>query len=226
MSAIHPPAATARFALAAALGEPRGNRRGRSIPAMGADLPAEEPGERIRRRIQMLRAEPDARPSPSPAAQTADLAGRDEVDSLARGVGRSITPDGLEWLLRRHPANPVTPAAALRAPQRSPGSDGTAPADDKARSRSTAPPPASAAWPAEPSLPGETTAEAMVALSTAPHPIRPDSPDRGSPKPAKRSRRRSTIDLDPLDTPLDARGARGAADALIRHLEAGRIERP
>jgi len=66
----------------------------------------------------------------------------------------------------------------------------------------------------------------MVALSTAPHPIRPDSPDRGSPKPAKRSRRRSTIDLDPLDTPLDARGARGAADALIRHLEAGRIERP
>jgi hypothetical protein len=250
MSAIHPQAGGAWLRLRLSIAEPRGGPRSGSMPAAGTELPTEDASEEPMRRIRRPRAEPDALASNVPARRTADLAGRDLVESLARGVGGSITPDGLEWLLRRHHPSPVTPAAALQVPPPpSPGSEAFEPASGPSPTvpASRPRPPAQTQHPAAdgrpltvegPALraedelrrgqagPSAGSAEVRGASSTERHSLEPATPDRASPKPAKRTRCRSTIAVDPLDAPLDTRHARVAAAALIHDLEVGRIELP
>ena len=56
-------------------------------------------------------------------------------------------------------------------------------------------------------------------------PHEPPSVDQEAPKPARRPRGQSTIDVDPLEVPRDGRHARVAVGALIDDLEVGKIGR-
>ena len=118
-------------------------RRRLGITAPLREQPGESPDTLIRQ-ICARRAEKHASPTGSPAWRVADLAEQELIAALARG---GITPDGIEWLVRRlqpwsatfsapdpppTPAPPTTPgtdsipALPLRSSgRRGPGSPGT-----------------------------------------------------------------------------------------------------
>ena len=131
MSASHQDAAAARFRLRLGAAEPRDGRGNSSTLAPGAELSTEDSLERLMRRIRRPRAEPEALPPIPTVRESTELAGRDLIESLGRGVGRSITPAGLEWLLRRQATGPVAPAAAHPVPPSSPGPDPSGPASSQ-----------------------------------------------------------------------------------------------
>lgn len=144
MSASHQDAAAARFHLRLGAVQPRDGRGNSSTLAPGAELSTEDLLESLMRRIRRPRAEPEA-PPPSPTArESTELAGRDLIESLGRGVGRSITPAGLEWLLRRQATDPVVPAAALPVAPSPPGSDPFGPASSQSPAVPMSHPPSSA----------------------------------------------------------------------------------
>ena len=89
--------------------------QGRGVtPAPGADPPTDRAREEILRRIRGPRAGADALPPDAPPRRAVDGDGSELGEVLARGVGRSITPDGLQWLLQRHQPGTTTPVAALQ----------------------------------------------------------------------------------------------------------------
>jgi hypothetical protein len=131
MSASHQDAAAARLRLRLGAAEPRDGRGNSSTLAPGAELSTEDSLERLMRRIRRPRAEPEALPPIPTVRETTELAGRDLIESLGRGVGRSITPAGLEWLLRRQATSRMAPAAAPPVPPSSPGPDPCGPASSQ-----------------------------------------------------------------------------------------------
>ncbi len=78
--------------------------------------PSERSPSEVIGQISARRAEKEAVPSGSPAWQAADLDEHDLVEALARAVGRNITPDGLEWLIRRQQPGVATAVASPTPP--------------------------------------------------------------------------------------------------------------
>ncbi len=92
---------------------PRVHGRG-VTPSPGADPPTDRAREAMLRRIRGPWAAADALPADAPARRAPDRDESELGEVLARGVGRSITPDGLQWLLQRHQPGTTTPVAALQ----------------------------------------------------------------------------------------------------------------
>ncbi len=99
------------------------------------------------------------------------------------------------------------------------------PAEDGRRRGEAGPWAASTTLPVQQMLPGSAASEPGGASSTERYSLEPASPVPKSPKAVKRRRRRSTIAVDPLDAPRDARHARVAIGARIDDLEVGKIRR-
>ena len=97
------------------LERPRADDRG-APAASAAEAPTVPAREELRRRIYGPPAESSAPSEGSPRRQAADLDEHDLVELLSRGVGRSITADGLEWLLRLHHPGAATPVPAVESP--------------------------------------------------------------------------------------------------------------
>jgi hypothetical protein len=77
--------------------------------------PRESPPDDMIRQIRAQDADQNMLASADPEWGATNRDERDLVESLARGVGRNITPDGYEWLIRRrHPG--VAAAATSLAP--------------------------------------------------------------------------------------------------------------
>ncbi len=92
---------------------PRAHGRG-VAPLPGVDPSTDRAREEMLRRLRGPRAEADALPPDAPAWRAADGDESELGEVLARGVGRSITSDGLQWLLQRHQPGAATPVAALQ----------------------------------------------------------------------------------------------------------------
>lgn len=129
-----PPAADAPPLIVAERADPQGRSLvavgpGGSSPTVGSrgasghpvltESPGGPPSDRspdeLIRQISARRAEKEALASGSPAWQAADLDERNLVEALAGAVGQNVTPDGLEWLIRRQ-----RPAVATVAPSPTP----------------------------------------------------------------------------------------------------------
>ena len=97
------------------LERPRTDERGTPV-ASAAEAPTVRTREELRRRIYGPPAESSAPSGGNSSRPVADLDEHDLVELLARGVGRSITADGLEWLLRLHHPGAAPPAPADESP--------------------------------------------------------------------------------------------------------------
>ena len=92
---------------------PRVHGRG-VTPPPGVDPPTDRAREEMLRRIRWPRAEANALLPDPPARRAVDRDESELGEVLARGVGRSITSDGLQWLLQRHQPGTATAVAALQ----------------------------------------------------------------------------------------------------------------
>lgn len=93
---------------------------GRRSPTVGGFLVVWQPGPTDAAggaigQMTALRAEQDALPPGSPAWPVGDLDQGDLAASLAGGVGKTITPDGFDWLIRRSHTGEAPAAALLTA---------------------------------------------------------------------------------------------------------------
>ena len=88
---------------------------GRGVaPSPGVDALTDHTRDEMLRRIRGPRAESNALPPDAPPRRAVDGDESELDEVLARGVGHSITPDGLQWLLQRHQPGTTTPVAALQ----------------------------------------------------------------------------------------------------------------
>jgi hypothetical protein len=112
MSGVEVSTTWARFRRRLGLAQlPAGHESGSTLPP-AAEPPSHLSRDESMRQFRERRSDESELASGAPARQGADHE-RGVVESLARGARRSITPDGLEWLLRRYQPSPVTPAAQV-----------------------------------------------------------------------------------------------------------------
>lgn len=145
----------------------RAGRRG-ATSRDSVDLPGPRTREELWRRVHVAWPEPETLPPGTPTSAAIEVDGVELGEMLARGVGRSITAEGLEWLLRR-PQPREGAAQPLQSPSHPPAADA----------------PVAAASPSPP--PG---ADAPVA-ATSPSPPRRahHRSDPGTPRPRRRGGR-------------------------------------
>jgi hypothetical protein len=96
------------------------------------DLSGPRTREELYRRVHAAWPEPETLPPGTPTSAAIEVDGVELGEMLARGVGRSITAEGLEWLLRRPQAreggaqplqSPSHPPVAAASPSPPPGAD-------------------------------------------------------------------------------------------------------